>query len=128
MRPSRHVRSQLSGMGPVEPLTRAVKEPVTRAAATARAVSVKRMGEASLVAGFYPTAGHPTRSVPLVASILMCEILIRRVINAENVQIPYRPPETAGGNAAQGRGAVGVVERHRRQAGRRELDGSRVPG
>ncbi len=46
-------------MGPVEPLTRAVKEPVTRAAATARAVSVKRMGEASLVAGFYPSAGRP---------------------------------------------------------------------
>src|SRR5678816_4079057 len=128
MRPSRHARSQLSGRGPVDPLTRAVKEPVTSTMARATTVSVERMGESLLVAGFYSTAGLSTRSVPRKASILICEILAGRVINGKDFQIPYGPPETAGGNAAQSRGAVGVVERHGCPARRRQRDGSRVPG
>ena len=43
MRPSRQARLQLSGIGPVEPLTRAAKEALRSAVATARVVSAERM-------------------------------------------------------------------------------------
>jgi hypothetical protein len=39
----RQARSQLSGIGPVEPLTRALKEPMMTAAATATMANVARM-------------------------------------------------------------------------------------
>jgi hypothetical protein len=43
MRPSSQARLQLSGIGPVEPLTRVATEAEMRAAATATVVSAERM-------------------------------------------------------------------------------------
>jgi hypothetical protein len=84
----------MSGIGPVEPLTRAAKEALRSAVATARVVSAERMKvllvseilirdsglgirDSRLGVRDSDSGFGPTPSTPLDASILMFEILCR---------------------------------------------------